>query len=79
MPVIASDFALRDAPHDKLPYDPKNIGAAKPPARSLELSPEANVPTLPRRKSPQTATEIPREESGVETNVNTQQSLNLRG
>ena len=45
MPVIASDFDLRDTPDDKLPYDPKNIGAAKPQLRPLELKPEANVPT----------------------------------
>jgi hypothetical protein len=30
MPVIASDFDLRDTPEDKLPYDPRNIGVAKP-------------------------------------------------
>jgi hypothetical protein len=30
MPVVAGDFDLRDTPEDKLPYDPRNIGAAKP-------------------------------------------------
>jgi hypothetical protein len=79
MPVVASDFHLRDAPDDKLPYDPKNIGAAKPEARPLELKPEANVPTPSKRKSPPTATEISRQETDPEINVNAQQSLNLRG
>jgi hypothetical protein len=79
MPVVASHFDLRDTPEDKLPYDPKNIGAAKPQVRPLELKPEQNVPALPQRKSPQTATEIPQQETDLEMNVNGQQSLNLRG
>jgi hypothetical protein len=79
MPALATDFDLRDTPDDKLPYDPKNIGAAKPQLRPLELKPEANVPTPLRRKSPGTATEIQQRETDLETNVNTQQSLNLRG
>jgi type IV secretory pathway TraG/TraD family ATPase VirD4 len=78
MPVVASDFDLRDTPEDNLPYDPKKIGMAKPQTHPLELKPEPNVPTPPR-KSPQTATEIPQHESDVETNLNGQQSLNLRG
>ena len=79
MPVVASDFDLRDTPEDKLPYDPKNIGAAKPQVRPAELKPEPNVPTPPQRKSPRTATEIPQQETDLEMNVNAQQSLNLRG
>jgi Type IV secretion-system coupling protein DNA-binding domain len=79
MPVVASDFDLRDTPDDKLPYDPKRIGTVKPEARPLELRPEANVPAPPKRKSPRTATEIPQQESEIEVNVNSQQSLNLRG
>jgi type IV secretory pathway TraG/TraD family ATPase VirD4 len=79
MPVVARDFDLRDAPEDKLPYDPKNIGTPKSQARPLEMKPELNVPTLPQRKAPRTATEIPQRESEIETNVNAQQSLNLRG
>src|SRR5277367_5667071 len=59
MPVVASDFDLRDTPEDKLPYDPRNIGAAKPQLRPHELKPVANVPTPLQRKSPGTATEIP--------------------
>jgi type IV secretory pathway TraG/TraD family ATPase VirD4 len=78
MPVVASDFDLRDTPEDNLPYDPKKIGMAKPQARPLELKPEPNVPTPPR-KSPRTATEIPQQESDVAMNVIEQQSLNLRG
>src|ERR1700691_2050015 len=57
MPVVTSDFDLRDTPEDKLPYDPRNIGAAKPAFRPHELKPDATVPTPPR-KSPRTATEI---------------------
>jgi len=79
MPVIASDFALRDTPDDKLPYDPKNIGLAKPQVRPAELKQEPNVPILPQRKSPRTATEIPQQETEPEMNVNAQQTLNLRG
>ena len=79
MPPVTSDFDLRDTPDDKLPYDPKNIGAATSSLRPLELKPEANVSTPFRRKSPGTATEIPQRETDLETNVNAQQSLNLRG
>jgi hypothetical protein len=79
MPMVASDFDLRDTPEDKLPYDPKNIGAAKPQVRPAELKQEPNVSTPPQRKSPRTATEIPQQETDLEMNVNAQQSLNLRG
>jgi hypothetical protein len=78
MPIVATDFDLRDTPDDDLPYDPKNIRAAKPNEPPLELKPEANVPPPPR-KSPSTATEIPQGETNLEMNVNAQQSLNLRG
>jgi hypothetical protein len=79
MPVVASDFALRDTPDDKLPYDPKNIGPAKPQTRPVELKQEPNVPILPQRKSPRTATEIPQQQETPEINLNAQQTLNLRG
>ena len=80
MPVVASDFDLRDTPEDKLPYDPKKIGAGKPQLRPLELKPEGSVaPPPPPPKSPQTVTEMPQQETGLEINVNGQQSLNLRG
>jgi hypothetical protein len=79
MPIVASGFDLRDTPEDKLPYDPKNIGAAKPQVRPAELKQEPNVSTTPQRKSPRTATEIPQQETDLEMNVNAQQSLNLRG
>jgi len=79
MPVVASDFALRDTPDDKLPYDPKNIGPPKPQVRPAELKQEPNVPTLPQRKSPRTAAEIPQQETDPEMSVNAQQTLNLRG
>jgi len=79
MPIVASGFDLRDIPEDKLPYDPKNIGAAKPQVRPTELKQEPNVSTPPQRKSPRTATEIPQQETDLEMNVNAQQSLNLRG
>ncbi len=79
MPVVTSDFDLRDTPDDKLPYDPKKIGAAKPEARPLELRPEANVPAPAKRKSPRTAIELPQRDNDLDTNINSQQSLNLRG
>jgi len=78
MPVVTSDFDLRDTPEDKLPYDPRNIGVAKPKFRPHELKPDANLPT-PSRKSPRKATEIVPEETEAERNDNAQQSLNLRG
>jgi len=79
MPIVASGFDLRDTPEDKLPYDPKNIGAAKSQVRPAELKQEPNASTPPHRKSPRTATEIPQQETDLEMNVNAQQSLNLRG
>ena len=79
IPAVATDFDLRDTPEDKLPYDPKNIGTPKSQARPLEIKPEPHVPTPTQRKAPRTATEIPQRETELETNVNAQQSLNLRG
>jgi len=51
--------------------------AGQPKLRSLELKPEANVPGPPR-KAQRTMTKIPQQETGLEMNVNKQQSLNLR-
>ena len=79
MPVVATDFELRDAPEDKLPYDPRNIGAAKPQVSPVELKQEPNVPTPPPRKSPRTAPEIREQESAIGVDANGQQHLNLRG
>ncbi len=78
MPIVATDFDLRSTPEDKLPYDPKSIGAAKPQSRSVELKHEPGVPNPPQRKSPRTATEIP-QGTNLDTGVDAQQSLNLRG
>jgi len=79
MPVVARDFDLRDTPDDRLPYDPKNIGAAKPQVRPIELRQEPSVPTLLQQESPRTATEIPQQETDLESNVKAQLSLNLWG
>jgi len=79
IPVVSSDFDLRDTPEDKLPYDPKNIGAAKPQVRPIELKEKPNVPTPPPRKGPATATETRHQEPAVGVDDNSQQSLNLRG
>jgi len=78
MPIVATDFDLRSTPEDKLPYDPKSIGAAKPQSRSVELKHEPGVPNPPQRKSPRTATEIP-QDTNLDRDLNAQQSLNLRG
>ena len=78
MPIVAIDFDLRTTPEDKLPYDPKAIGVTKPQLLSAELKHEPGVPNPPQRKSPRTATEMPQDRN-LETSVNTQQSLNLRG
>jgi hypothetical protein len=79
LPVVASDFDLRDTPEDKLPYDPKNIGAAMPQTRPLELKPDPRVPIPQERKGPQTTTKIYQPEPASAADANTQQSLNLRG
>lgn len=78
LPIVATDFDLRSTPEDKLPYDPKTVGATKPQLRSAELKHEPGLPSPPQRKSPRTATEVPQDKN-VETSVNAQQSLNLRG
>jgi type IV secretory pathway TraG/TraD family ATPase VirD4 len=78
MPVVATEFDLRDTPEDTLPYDPKNIGAAKPQS-PLELKPEPKAPTPPERKSPRAATERLQQEPAVGVDDNSQESLNLRG
>jgi hypothetical protein len=79
MPVVATDFELRDAPEDKLPYDPRNIGAAKPQMSPVELRHEPNVPTTSPRRSPRTAPKIREQESAIGLDASTQQHLNLRG
>jgi type IV secretory pathway TraG/TraD family ATPase VirD4 len=78
MPIVATDFDLRSTPEDKLPYDPKSVGAIKPQVRSAELKHEPGVPNAPQRKSPRAATEIPHG-TNLDTGVNAQQTLNLRG
>jgi hypothetical protein len=78
MPVVATDFDLRDTPEDTLPYDPKNVGATKPQI-PLELKPEPKAPAPPQRKSPQTVTERQQQEPTVGVDDNSQQSINLRG
>jgi len=78
MPIVATDFDLRSTPEDKLPYDPKSVGAAKAQSRSVELKHEPAVPSPPQRKSPRTATEVP-QDTNLDRDLNAQQSLNLRG
>jgi hypothetical protein len=78
LPIIATDFDLRSTPEDKLPYDPKSIGATKPQLPSVELKHEPSVFNPPQRKSPKTATEM-LQDAKLDTGVNAQQSLNLRG
>jgi Type IV secretion-system coupling protein DNA-binding domain len=78
LPIVATDFDLRSTPEDKLPYDPKSVGATKPQLRSVELKPEPGVPHPPQRKSPRAATEIP-QDTNLDAGVDAQQSLNLRG
>ena len=79
MPIVASDFDLRNTPEDRLPYDPKNIGGPKPQMRRLELKPEPNVPTPTQTQSPLAATETGQQEPAIVADANAQQSLNLRG
>jgi hypothetical protein len=79
MPIVASDFDLRNTPEDELPYDPKNIGGTKPQVRRLELKPEPNVPTPTQAQSPPVVTETGQQEPAIVADDNAQQSLNLRG
>jgi type IV secretory pathway TraG/TraD family ATPase VirD4 len=78
MPVVATDFDRRDTPEDKLPYDPKNVGADKLQS-PLELKSDPKIPALPQRKSPRTVMEGQRQESAIGADDNRQLSLNLRG
>jgi hypothetical protein len=77
MPVVATDFDRRDTPEDKLPYDPKNVGADKLQS-PLALKPDPKTPALPQRKSPR-MTEGQQQESAIGADDNPQLSLNLRG
>jgi type IV secretory pathway TraG/TraD family ATPase VirD4 len=76
MPVVATDFDRRDTPEDRLPYDPRNVGADKRQS-PLELKPDPKTPALPRRKSPRTVTEEQQRESVIGADDNRQLSLNL--
>jgi type IV secretory pathway TraG/TraD family ATPase VirD4 len=78
MPVVATAFDRRDTPEDKLPYDPKNVGADKLQS-PLELKPDPRTPALPRRKSLRTVMEGQQQESAIGADDNRQLSLNLRG
>ena len=78
MPVVATDFDLRDTPEDKLPYDPKNVGADKFQS-PLELKPDPQILAPPQRKSPRTATEGQQQESAIGADDNSQRSLNFLG
>ena len=78
MPVVATAFDRRDTPEDKLPYDPKNVGADKLQS-PLELKPDPRTPALPRRKSLRTVMEGQQQESAIGADDNRQLSLNLPG
>jgi hypothetical protein len=78
IPVVATDFDLRDTPEDKLPYDPKKVGADKFQS-PLELKPDPQILAPPQRKSPRTVTEGQQQESAVGADDNSQRSLNFLG
>jgi type IV secretory pathway TraG/TraD family ATPase VirD4 len=40
VPIIASEFELRESPEDKLPYDPKNLKGSRPQSQPQELRQE---------------------------------------
>jgi hypothetical protein len=79
MPVVASEFDLRDMPEDKLPYDPKNIGASKPEVLPLELRTETSLPTSSQRKRPSRTPDTQEQEPAIGVDTSQQQSLNLWG
>jgi len=78
MPVVATDFDRRDTPEDKLPYDPKNVGADKFQS-PLDLNPDPKILAPPQRKSLGIVTEGQPQESAIGADGNRQLSLDLRG
>ena len=79
MPIVATDFDLRDTPEDKLPYDPKSIGAAKPQWRSARIEARTRCAHSAAAKIAPDSDRDTAAETELETSVNAQQSLNLRG
>jgi len=74
LPLVASEFDLRDTPEDKLPYDLKKIGTAKPEVRPVELKQET-----PQAKLPSIAPGTQQQELAVHAHTDDQQNLILRG
>ncbi|HTV05955.1 MAG TPA: type IV secretion system DNA-binding domain-containing protein [Acidobacteriaceae bacterium] len=58
MPEIAKDFELRERPDDKLPYDPKNVRAARPEVPATELAQEPEAAAPPETNQPAAVQEI---------------------
>jgi len=79
MPLVANEFELRDAPGDKLPYDPKNIGSTTTSTQPVELKQEPNAVTSPPRKSPGSAPEAMRQKPTIAVSLDPHQSVIFRG
>jgi hypothetical protein len=79
MPVIASDFQLRDTPDDKLPYDPRNVGANRPKAHRAELGHEPKTSVEHLEKMRAARPEPPQQEPAVRVGTDGQQHLDFRG
>jgi len=78
MPIVASDFELRETPDDQLPYDPKNIGTARPRTHAAEQRPEPNAP-MSQQRVPPASPQARHVQAIDETNTAAQQNLILRG
>ena len=75
VPVVASEFELRETPEDKLPYDPKNVRGGRQEASPAELKQEPKGSPPPQTKDPR----MQHQEPSVAVDANGQQSLILRG
>jgi len=75
VPIIVSEFELRDSPEDKLPYDPKNLKGSKAQPQPEQLRQEPAIARSMLPPAPLQGHEI--SEPAIADNG--QQSLILRG
>ena len=78
MPIIASDFELRQTPEDNLPYDPKNVGRSNHKEVSVQLKKEPNLNTSSQQKKRPASGDTDQQPT-FDINARDQQQLDLRG
>ena len=79
VPLVASEFELRETPEDQLPYDPKNLRGGRPEAPPAELKQEPEASAPPRTKQPRRRPELQPQEPAVAVDANRQQGLIFGG